>query len=68
MLVARRSSAAVVGEDADDVGAASDLAVDAFERVGRSAASAGAWSEGVGGDQILLGVFKQRRDFRQQCA
>ena len=40
------NQALVVGEDADDVGAAADLAVDAFERLVER--SFGQWSAGKG--------------------
>jgi hypothetical protein len=45
---------AVVGEDADDVGAPADLAVDAFERVGRAQLRPVVGREGVEGEQVLL--------------
>jgi hypothetical protein len=45
---------AVVGEDADDVGAPADLAVDAFERVGRAQLRPVVCREGVEGEQVLL--------------
>jgi hypothetical protein len=59
---------AVVGEDADDVGAASDLAVDSFERVGRAQLRLVRDREGVEGEQVVLGFFEQRGDLRQRFA
>ena len=59
---------AIVGEDADDVGAAADLAVDPFERVGRAQLRPVVGGEGVEGEQVLLGFFEQRGDFRQWLA
>ena len=45
----------VVGEDADDVGAAADLAVDPLERVGGAQLAPVVGGEGVEGEQVLLG-------------
>jgi hypothetical protein len=58
----------VVGEDADDVGAAADLAVDPLERVRRAELRPVHQREGVEGEQVLLGFFQERRDFRQWFA
>ena len=52
---------AVVGEDADDVGAAADLAVEALERVGRAQLRPVVGREGVEGEQVFLGLLEQRR-------
>ena len=52
----------VVGEDADDVGAAADLAVDALERVCGAQLAPVLAREGVEAEQILLGVQQQLRD------
>ena len=59
---------AVVGEDADDVGAPADLAVDPLERVGGAQLRPVVGGEGVEGEQVLLGLFEQRRDLRQRLA
>jgi hypothetical protein len=56
--------AAVVGEDADDVGAPADLAVEALERVGGSELAPVRGRERVEGQDVGLGVFEQRRDLR----
>jgi hypothetical protein len=50
---------AVVGEDADDVGAAADLAVEAFERVGRPELAPVVGGKAVEGEDVGLGVFEQ---------
>jgi hypothetical protein len=57
---------AVVRKDADDVGAAADLAVDALERVGRAQLGPVVAREGVEGQEVLLGLLEQRRDLRQR--
>jgi hypothetical protein len=54
----------VVGEDPDDVGAASDLAVDALQRVGRAQLWTSARRERVEGQQVLLGGLEQSADLR----
>ena len=59
---------AVVGEDADDVGAPTDLAVDPLERVGRAQLRPVVGGEGVEGEQVLLGLLEQRRDLGQRLA
>jgi hypothetical protein len=56
---------AVVGEDADDVGAAADLLVEALERVGRAQLRPVRRRERVEGEDVLLGVFEQRGDLGQ---
>jgi hypothetical protein len=58
----------VVGEDADDVGAAADLAIDPLERVGGAELRPVHGGEGVEGEQVFLGVFEQVGDFRQRLA
>jgi len=57
---------AVVGEDADDVGAAADLAVEPFERVGRAELGAVVGGEGVEGEQVVFCFFEQVVDLRQR--
>ena len=52
----------VVGEDADDVGAPADLAVDALERVGASQLGLVLGRERVEGEQVGLGVGEQLGD------
>ena len=59
---------AVVGEDADDVGAAPDLAVDPLERVGLAQLAPVVGGEGVEGEQVLLGLLEQVGDPRQRLA
>jgi hypothetical protein len=51
-------------EDADDVCAAADLAVDPLERIGRAQLRPVVGGEGVEGEQVLLGVLDQRSDLR----
>ena len=53
----------VVGEDADDVGAAADLAVDALERVGGAQLGPVRGREGVEGEQVVLGLLEQGATF-----
>jgi hypothetical protein len=57
--------AAVVGEDADDVGAPADLLVEALQRVGRSELSPVRAREGVEGEDVRFGVFEHRGDLGQ---
>jgi len=53
----------VVGEDADDVGAAADLAVKPLQRVGRAELAAVLGREGVERrEDVLLGLLEQRGD------
>jgi hypothetical protein len=59
---------AVVGEDPDDVGAPAGLAVDSFERIGGAQLRSVIDGEAVEGEQVLLGLFKERRDLRQRLA
>ena len=59
---------AVVGEDADDVGAAADLAIDALQRVRGAQLRPVIGREAVEGEQILLGLLQERRHFRQRLA
>jgi hypothetical protein len=56
---------AVVGEDADDVGASADLAVDPFERIGGAQLRPVVGGEGVEREQVLLCLLEQRGDLRQ---
>ncbi len=49
----------VVGEDADDVAAAADLAVDPLERVRAPQLRPVRRREGVEGEQVLLGLLEQ---------
>jgi hypothetical protein len=55
----------VVREDADDVGAAADLAVDPLERIGGAQLGPMVEREGVESEQIL-GLFEQRSDLWQR--
>jgi hypothetical protein len=55
----------VVGEDADDVGATADLAVDAFERVRRAQLGPVLGGEAIEGEQVLLGLGEQLGDLRR---
>jgi hypothetical protein len=55
----------VVGVDANDVGPACDLEVDALERVGASDLGPVLAREAHVGEQLVLGVFQQRGDFRR---
>jgi hypothetical protein len=57
--------AAVVGEDADDVGASSDLAVEALEGIGRSELAPVVSWERVEGQEVGLGVLEHRRDLAE---
>src|SRR5215210_3635453 len=59
---------AVVGEDADDVGAPADLAVDPLERIRRAQLRPVVCREAVEGEQVLLGLFQERRNLRQRLA
>ena len=52
----------VVGEDADDVGAAADLAVEALQRVGRPELAPVVGRERVEREDVGLGVFEHRGD------
>src|SRR6266545_1444112 len=54
----------VVGEDADNVGAAADLAVESFERIRGAQLAPVVDGEGVEGEQVLLGAFEHRGDLR----
>jgi hypothetical protein len=54
--------ALVVGEDADDVGAATGLAVEALERVGRSERAPVRPRERVEGQDVGLGLLEHRGD------
>jgi len=45
----------LIGEDADDLGALLDLAIDAFERVGRVQLGAVCGREGHAGEDVGLG-------------
>ena len=54
--------ALVVGEDADDVGAAADLAVEALERVRGPELAPMPGRERVEGQDVALGVLEHRRD------
>ena len=61
----------VVGEDADDVGAAADLAVDALERVRGAQLAPVLGREAVEGEQVLLGLGEQLGDLgrdRRSCS
>jgi hypothetical protein len=49
---------AVVGEDADDVGAPADLAVDALEGIRGAQLRPVHGREGVEGEQLFFGVFE----------
>ncbi len=57
--------AGVVGEDADDVGAAADLAVEALQRIGRPELGPVLGRERVEGQDVVLGLLEQRGDLRQ---
>ena len=57
--------AVVVGEDADDVGAATDLAVEALERIRAAQLAPVIGRERVEGEDVVLGVFEHRRDLAQ---
>ena len=57
--------ALVVGEDADDVGASADLAVEALERVGGAQLAPVRGRERVEGEDVGLGVLEHRRDLAQ---
>jgi hypothetical protein len=52
----------VVGEDPDDVGAASDLAVEALQRVRRSDLGPVLAREREERQHVVLGLFEQRGD------
>jgi hypothetical protein len=56
---------AVVGEDADHVGAAADLLVEALGRVRRSELGPVRRRERVEGEDVLLGLLEQRGDLGQ---
>jgi len=55
----------VVGDDPDDVGAPSDLAVEALKRIRRSDLGPVLRRKRVEREHVGLGVFEQRRDLRQ---
>ena len=55
----------VVGEDADDVGAPADLAVEALQRIRRAQLAPVRGRERVEGEDVGFGVLEQRRDLRQ---
>jgi hypothetical protein len=57
--------AVVVGEDPDDVGAPSDLAVEALKRIRRSDLGPVLGRERVEREHVGLGLVEQRRDLRQ---
>jgi hypothetical protein len=57
--------AAVVGEDADDVGSAADLAVEALQGVGASDLAPVLGREGVEGEDVVLGVLQHAGDLGQ---
>ena len=57
--------AAVVGEDAHDVGAPADLAVEALEWVGGAQLAPVRARECVEGEDVGLGVLEQGRDLGQ---
>jgi len=57
---------AVVREDADDVGAAADLAVEPVKRVRGTELARVVGREGVEGEQVLLGLLEQCGDLRQR--
>src|SRR6185503_10579903 len=57
--------AAVVGEDADDVGAAADFAVEALERVGAAQLAPVRARERVEGQDVGLGVLEHARDLAE---
>jgi hypothetical protein len=56
---------AVVGKDADDVGAPADLLVEALERVGAPELGPVRRREGVKGEDVLLRLAEHRRHLRQ---
>ena len=56
---------AVVGEDADDIGAPADLAVEALEWVGRSELAPVRGRERVEGQDVGLGVLEHRGDLAE---
>jgi hypothetical protein len=56
----------IVGEDADHVGAAADLFVEALERIGRAQLAPVISWERVEGEQVRLGVLEQRGDLAQR--
>ena len=64
-IPASRIRRAVVGEDADDVGAPADLAVEALERVGRAQLGPVLGGERVEGQDVVLGVLEHRGDLGQ---
>src|SRR4051812_18044187 len=55
----------VVGEDADDVGAPADLAVEALERIRRAQRLPVPWRERVEGEDVGLGVLEHRRELAE---
>ena len=55
----------VVGEDADDVGPAADLLVEALQRVGAPELRPVRGGEAIEGEQVLLGRLEQLGDLRQ---
>ncbi len=54
--------ALVVGEDADDVGAAADLAVEALQRVGGPQLGPVLGGQRVEGEHVVLGGLEHGRD------
>jgi hypothetical protein len=54
--------AAVVGEDPHDVGAPCNLAVEAFQRVGRAQLAPVVGREGVEGQHVVLGGLEHGGD------
>jgi len=53
-------------EDADDVGAPADLAVEPLERIRAGQLAPVVDGEGVEGEHVLLGPFQHRGDRRQR--
>ena len=64
-IPASRIRLLVVGEDADDVGAPADLAVEALERVRGAQLAPVRGRERVEGQEVGLGVFEHRRDLAE---
>jgi hypothetical protein len=58
---------AVVGEDADDVGAAADLLVEALERVRGPELAPVRAREAVEGEDVGFGVLEHRRDLAESA-
>jgi predicted amidophosphoribosyltransferase len=59
--------ALVVGEDAHDVGAPGDLAVEALQRIRRAQLRPVRRREGVAGEDVFLGVGQHAGDLRQRA-